>query len=505
MHLMGIDVGTTGCKAVVFTDQGHNLGSGFRGYEILTDKTGKAEQDAEQVWKAVLEVIKESIIRSGTRDIKALSVSVQGDAIIPVDRGFRPLHPAVLGMDYRSKPQARACAQKFGERNLFQKTGMHPHPLNSLPKILWLRENAPDVFQKAWKITTYADYIMGRLGAGPVIDYTMASRTMAFDLYEKRWSLEILDELELSEECLSRAVPSCTQVGKVHPKVAEETGLPSDTLLVTGGHDQVCAALGSGVIREGQGVVSTGTAEVLSTVFPAPVLSDDMFENSYPCYMYAREDTYFTFSLNHVGGLLLRWYRNNFCEADVQRAQQQGRDPYDYLIDRMPEGPSRVFFLPHLNGSGNPACDTSSRGAVIGVTMSTDRYEIVRAILESQSYELRMNFETFRKIGIEIQQLSAVGGGAKSPAWLQIKADILNHPVNTLKVSEAAACLGAALIAGKASDIYTSLEEGINTTVKVHRTFEPDSERASIYEEWYSLYREVYPSLIPLYRKMTYR
>ncbi|MFW6180828.1 MAG: FGGY-family carbohydrate kinase, partial [Spirochaetota bacterium] len=241
MHLMGVDVGTTGCKAVVFTEDGGVLGSGFREYEITTDRTGRAEQDAEQVWEAVLEVMGEASSRAGSGETGALSISVQGDAVIPVDRDFRPLHPAVLGMDYRPEPQARACARKLGDRELFRETGMRPHPLNALPKILWLRENAPGAFCRVWKVTTYADYIMGRLGAGPVIDYTMASRTMAFDLHERRWSARILDGVGLSEELLSPAAPSGTRVGKLDREVAERTGLSPQTMLVTGGHDQVCA------------------------------------------------------------------------------------------------------------------------------------------------------------------------------------------------------------------------------------------------------------------------
>ncbi|MFW6180897.1 MAG: FGGY-family carbohydrate kinase, partial [Spirochaetota bacterium] len=264
----------------------------------------------------------------------------------------------------------------------------------------------------------------------------------------------------------------------------------------------VCAALGSGVVREGQGVISTGTAEVLSTVFPSPVLHEDMFEGGYPCYLFARADSYFTFSLNHVGGLLLRWYRDNFCEADTRRAEERGEDAYDYLIGRMPEGPSPVFFLPHLNGSGNPTCDNRSRGAVVGLTMSTGRYDLVRAILESQTYELRTNFETFRRIGIDVRRLFAVGGGSRSPAWLQIKADVLNQPVTTVNVREAAACLGAALLAGTAAGVYGSVEEGVGRTVRTERTYEPAADRAARYEERYQLYRGLYPALAPFYARM---
>ena len=501
MRLIGLDVGTTGCKAVVFDPEGLILGYGFREYGIMTQEPGMAEQDAEEVWRITCEVIRQALSQAGSEPVTALSLSVQGDAVIPVDREFRPLYSAVLGMDYRSQPQAQRIGELHGERALFERTGMRPHPLNSLAKILWLKERRPDVYARAWKITTYADFILGRLGAEPVIDLTMASRTMAYDLHERSWSRPILESLGIDRELLSRPEPSGTVAGRVSPGASEQTGLPAGLALITGAHDQVCAALGAGVTDQGLGVVSTGTAEVLSTAFRRPALNQAMFDSFYPCYLYGKEGMYFTFALNHVGGMLLRWYRDTFGLPEVQEAEEQGTDPYDRILSKVPPEPSGLFVLPHFNGSGNPWCDMSSRGAILGLTLANTRHDLVRAILESQSYELRINLETLEGAGIRVDELRAVGGGARSPLWLQIKADILDRPIRTLRVREAA-CLGAAILAGAATGVYSSVDEGVKRTVGVGELYAPDPARSPDYARRYGLYREVYPAVSSIHRRM---
>ena len=497
MTLVGLDVGTTGCKAVVFDPQGNILGQGFEEYDILCDEPGMAEQDAEQVWKITCRVLKKALTERAVKDIRALSLSVQGDAIIPVNENFQAVYPAVLGMDYRSIEQAKRCDELFGARQIFELTGMRSHPMNSVVKMLWLKEKRPEAYNKAWKITTYADFILGKLGAASVIDYTMASRTMAFDLQQRQWSAQILEQLDIAPDLLSEAQPSGSVVGKVSAAAAETTGLPQGTLLVAGGHDQTCAALGAGVVCEGKGVVSTGTAEVLSTAFQAPALNEAMYAGFYPCYLYTKDGMYFTFALNHVGGILLRWYRDQFAAVEVQEAQQEGIDPYTRILSKVPDKPSHVMVLPHLNGSGTPWCDMESKGAIVGLTLATSRHEIARAILESQTYELKINLATLEQAGVMVKELSAVGGGAKSALWLQLKADILGRPINTLQTREAA-CLGAAILAGAAAGVYQSVDEGVAQTVRSQTIFTPDPGRQAQYQELYETYTQIYPVLRPI-------
>ena len=501
MTLLGLDVGTTGCKAIAFDTGGNILGQGFREYGVICDAPAKAEQDAEQVWLLTREVLREAVVRSGAKDIRALSVSVQGDAIIPVDKNFQALHPAILGMDYRSRLQSEQCAETLGAFALFQRTGMRPHPMNSLTKVLLLRELAPAVFDRAFRVVTYADFLLGKLGGEGVIDYTMASRTMAFDLESLKWSPEIHEALGLNASLWSPAVASGTPVGTIRRALAEELGLPPDLLLVAGGHDQTCAAIGAGAIRKGLGTVSTGTAEVLSTAIDKPVLSREMFDGFYPCYLHAKSGMYFTFSLNHIGGILLKWWRDNFAASEVNGAASHAQDAYQVIDENMPEGLSPVMFLPHLNGSGTPTCDLESKGAVVCLTLATTRHDIAKAILEGLTFELRTNLDTMGSCGIEIAELVAVGGGAKSARWLQLKADVLNRPLRTLHCREAA-CLGAALLAGTAAGAYRTLEEAASQTVRYEREYVPVPEKAAIYADRYATYQQMYPSLRELNSKL---
>ncbi len=501
MYLLGLDVGTTCTKAVVFDPDGNIRGYGVQEYGIISEKPGYAEQDPEKVWELTKEVIRKAVNESGVKDIKALSLSVQGDAIIPVDRNINPLHNTLLGMDYRTVTESKECADLFGDREIFNRTGMRPHPMNSLTKILWFKNNMPDIFNNAYKFMTYEDYVLSKLGAEPVIDFTMASRTMAFDLLEKKWWDDILYSTGVNIDQLSKAVPPGEAVGEIAPSVADELGLPKKMLLVSGGHDQTCAALGAGAIEENIAIDSHGTAEVLSTAFDKPILNDSMYNGYYPCYCHVKNGMYFTFSLNHIGGILFQWYRDNLGHAEVQEAEKLGIPAYQLMESKAPKGPSSVLILPHFNGSGTPWCDLSSKGAIVGLTMATTRHDIVKGIFDSLTYELKINMETMRDAGIKINELRAVGGAAKSPIWLQIKADITNCAVATLKIREAA-CLGAALLAGTAAGCYNNLDEAVANVVSIKDKYYPDEKAAEQYAEKYNIYKELYGTLININKRL---
>ena len=494
MHLIGLDIGTTSCKAIVFDADGRMRGQACREYGMLCDASAKAEQDAEAVWSLTREALGEAVTQSRAKDVAALSVSAQGDAIIPVDADFRALHPAILGMDYRSEPHARRCEERLDGFTVFRRTGMRPHPMNSFCKVLLLRELSPKTFDSAARIVTYADFILGKLGGEAMIDHTMASRTMAFDSHAMAWDGLVHQAFGVNPAIWSQPVPSGTVAGKLRPALAEDLGLTRDLLLITGGHDQTCAAIGAGAIREGLGIISTGTAEVLATALPRPVLSKLMYDSYYPCYLHARPGMHFTFSLNHIGGILLKWWRDNLAAAETADAAARGTEPYALIDERMPDGLAPVLFLPHLNGSGTPLCDLQSKGAIVGLTMGTTRHDIAKAILKGLCFELRTNVQTLTNCGIAINELVAVGGGAKSERWLQLKADILNRPLRVLSCREAA-CLGAALLAGTAAGAWSTLEEAVAQTVKYAREFVPAPGRAADYAERFSVYQQLHPAL----------
>lgn len=500
MTLIGLDVGTTGCKAVVFSEEGKSLGSAYREYGIDTDNLGKAEQDTAVVWTLAASVLAEAVERAGAPEVAGLSLSVQGDAIIPLGADGEPVYPAILGMDYRSAPEAEACAARFGAEALFARTGMRPHPLNSLSKTLWLRAKRPEVWSRTTKVVTYADFILGRLGAPGFIDFTMASRTMAWDIDRGDWADDLLSELGLHRSLFSTPVATGTVCGRLDPALATRLGV-GRMALVAGAHDQPAGALGAGVLEDGDAVVSTGTAEVLSTTFADRRGASGLFAGYYPCTLSALPDRYFTFSLNHVGGLMLRWYRDLFGLAEVLEAERRGCDPYDLILSNLPDGPSPAMVLPHLNGAGTPTCDLLSMGAFVGLTLATRREDIVKAIIECQTYELALNLEALRGAGVEVRRLTAVGGGARSDVWLRTKADVLALPVRTVEVAEAG-CLGASIFAGVGTGAYRSPVEGVRRAVRFKDVHEPDMDAHAAYARRLDVYKELHGALRPIHERL---
>jgi xylulokinase len=493
MLLMGVDAGTTGVKVAVFNEAGGMLGYGFREYDILFGKPGYAEQDAELVWRRVKEAMAAAAAQAGG-GISAVSVSTQGDAVIPVGRNGEALCPAQLGMDYRASAEVAEISEQLGDRAVFQKTGMRPHPLNSVIKMMWFERHMPGLKKALWKYMTYSDFILHKLGSDePVIDLTMASRTMCMDLLSGDWSGEVLSACGVDPACLSKPVPSGAVVGRLGAVLAGELGVRPGALLVAGGHDQTCAALGAGVVKEGMALDSHGTAEVLSAALCAPRLDDVLFSNHYPCYRHAVDGMFFTFGLNHTGGVLLKWYRDNIASAEAIEAEKAGQDAYDRILSMSPAGPSPLLVLPHFNGGGAPAFDPLSKGAILGLTLGSTRHDIAKAILDATAFELRNHVTTMLVAGIEVRELTCVGGGARSATGLQLKADVTGLPVRTLKVREAA-CLGAAILAGAGAGAFACAKEAAGLAL-ADRIYEPEQDMHERYEDKFKVYCGLYDAL----------
>lgn len=493
MKLMGVDVGTTGVKAAVFDTQGKMLGYSFHEYDVICEKPGLAEQDAELVWKLTKEVMSDAAAQSGG-DIAAISLSAQGDAVIPMNRQRCALGRAQLGMDYRGTLETAEISAALGDRHIFDITGMRPHPMNFIIKVMWLLRNETALHENVWKYVTYADFILAKMGSDePVIDLTMASRSMGLTIGTGEWCPEILNAAGIDSSTLSRPVPSGTVVGSLDPALCAELGILKGAKLVAGGHDQCCAALGAGIVSENMALDSHGTAEVVSTAFEKPRIDDVMYSSYYPCYRHAVGGMYFTFGLNHTAGILMKWYRDNLGLAEVQQAQRLGERPFEQIARTATPGPSPLLVLPHFNGSGTPTCDINSKGAILGMTMSSTRYDIAKGFMDAVAFELRNNLETMEKTGIEIKSLLCVGGGARSPIDLQLKADVTGIPVSTLKVREAA-CLGASILAGMGVGAYASAREAIRC-VEIDQTYAPDKNMHLRYNNKYSLYNGLYDTL----------
>ena len=494
MSLMGLDVGTTGVKAMAFTPEGKVLARAYREYRELYPKPGWVEMNPNGIWRFTREVIREVSLKTKKDPIKALSLSVLGEAVTPLGKDGKPLCNSITSIDKRSVEEARWLEETLGKEYLFQRTGMPAHPSYTVSKILWIKNHRPDIFEKTWKFLLYEDFILYKLGFEPVIDYSLAARTMAFDIHTKTWSGEILQKSGIDKSLLARALPSGEVLGKISPKIAKELGLSLDTVAVLGGHDQPVNALGAGIIEEGKATDACGTAECVTCVSSKLNLSASKLTYNYPAYPHVIEDKFVTIAYLYTAGALLKWYRDNFAYEEKKIAEREKKDIYEVITEQVEDKPSSLLLLPHFVGSGTPWLDPSSKGALIGLTLQTKPKDIIRAILDSVGYELRVNLEFLEKSEIKVDELHAIGGGAKSQEWLQIKADITGKRFISLEISEAG-CLGAAILAGKSIGIYTSFEEAIQKLVRYKKVFSPQEGKRKEYEKKYRTYKKLYPSL----------
>ncbi len=495
MSLIGLDVGTTGCKVIVFDETGRVLSQASREYSILTPQLGWAEQDAERVWTLAWEALKEAVGKNSSASPRALALSVQGEAVIAVDGDGRALRHAILGMDARTGGENKWLTEQFGAETLFRRTGMPVHTINTLPKLLWLRRHEPSLWSRARQFLLYEDFFLRRLSGQATISHCLASRTQMYDLAAGDWAGDILESCGIDPARLAPPAPAHGgAVGALRKDLAIELGLTGDILVAAGGHDQACAALGSGVIRDGLAMVSTGTAEVVAVAMQSPTLGDTLRKGGISVYRHVVPGLCLAMTLNHSGGLLLRWFRDTFGTRALEQARRTGADAYDLLLAEAPKGPTSLMVLPHFAGSGTPALDTSSKGAILGLTFATDLAAVAKAILEGLTFELRINLDLLRASGIAMRELHAVGGGARSPLWLQLKADICRVPLRVPQVTEAA-CLGAALLAGVACDVYRDLEAAVSHTVRLGREIIPEPQSVSAYDKRFEVYRRIYPTL----------
>lgn len=488
MALLGLDCGTTGVKALVFAPDGRVLGQAYEEYQLTLPRAGWIELDSDRVWEAVRRVIQKAV--TGHR-VTAMSIAVHGEAVTPIAADGRALANSIITFDSRTAPQARWWEDQMGSQRFYRITGHPLHAMGTIHKLMWWRDNEPAIFAEARWFLCYEDLLWYRLGLEPAMGTSLAARTQAYDLTAGTWSTAILDMAGVDAARLASPVPAGTVIGRV---TAPDLGL-ADVLAVAGGHDQALCALGGGAVRSGLAVNNIGTAEVVTPAFDRPVLSEALRQGNLACYPHAVPGMYVVLGIvAFSSGALLRWYRDRLGAEERAEALQTGRDVYDLIVGGASDGPSPVLVLPHFAGTGTPALDPHGKGALVGLTLSTTRGEIVKGMLDSLTYELRLNLDLLAESGVRVEGLRAIGGGSRSARWLQLKSDILGVPIAALDVSEAG-CLGAAILAGTASGAYRSAAEGAEATVRVRAEYEPAPDAAAHYQERYMLYRELYPRL----------
>jgi xylulokinase len=471
MAVMGLDIGTTGCKSIVFDENGKPLSHAYKEYK----SSGNIyEINAEEVWNSVCEVLKKSA--QGISTIKALSISSFGESVVPIDKNGRVLQQSFLYTDPRGTEQCKKYSEVYGEENIMKLSGIKPHPMYSLCKIGYIKENMPEVFKNTYKFLLFEDFIIYKLCGEFYTDYSLASRTMAFNVTEKHWESSLLDLAGIDDRKLAKPLASGTIAGKILSQISQELGLPKDLITVTGGHDQVCAATGAGIIRPGLAIDGTGTVECITPAFDRPILTNDFLNNNFACVPHSINGMYVTYAFNFTGGSILKWYRDNFAALEMRIAKESGMNVYQLLDEKGAKEPTDIIVIPHFAGSGTPQMDSAARGAFLGLRFDTDAPTLYRALIEGVTYEMAYNMEYLKNAGIQIDELRAVGGGAKSEYWLGIKAGITGCRIVSLDVEEAGV-VGAAILAGVAAGIYKNIKEAVPIFVREKQVIEPDKQR----------------------------
>ena len=479
MNFLGVDIGTSGCKAVVFDVAGRQVAAAQREYNVHLTSDGGAELDSTEVLDQCVAVITEAAQHAGRGTVTAVGISSQGEAFTAIDRAGRPLCRAMVSSDVRAETAAQQWPVEFGEERLYQITGHTAHPMFTLFKLLWLKEYRPDVWHQAAMFLCFEDLLQHRLGVVPAMGWPLAGRTMLFDVRRHEWSSEILGRIGLRPDQLARLLPAGTIAGTI----TVELGLAKGAVVVTGGHDQPCGALGAGVTEPGTAMYATGTVECITPAFDRPVFTPALRRHNLCTYDHAAPGLYTTVAYSLTGGNILKWYRDQFAP---------GQDYSEILKSAAPE-PTRLLALPYWTPSGTPYFDLHTAGAILGLRLTTTRGEILRALLEGVALEMRLNLEILRESGCAIHELRAIGGGAKSVFWTQLKADVLGRPITTLNVTEAG-CLGVALLAA-AAVTGQAVPTLARQWVQLHTTLTPQPAAARWYDEQFGRYRQLQPIL----------
>jgi xylulokinase len=490
---IGLDLGTSGVKAVLFSPDGLELRRSARTYP-LTGKGERLELSPADVFNAVIAVLGE--IAAGGKEIRGIGLSSLGEACVFLDKKGALLRDTILPGDRRGAEYAEREAEKNRDYRIETLTGAPVNSTYTLFKLLWVKNHEPEIYEKLDRVMLYGDYIAWRLTGGRGISHSLASRTLAFDVRRGIFSDEILGPHGIDRGLFSSPVPGDAPVGRLLPEIAAATGLDGAVKVYAGGHDQVCAALGSGCVEAGQAADSMGSSECITPVLGAlagsglPLEPAFIRRTNFPLEPFIIPGTYNSMAYTHTAGRLLEWYVKDILK----------RSSYAELDRSCGSGPTGLMILPHFAGAGTPTMDHRSVGAIVGLNIHTKDTDIYQALMENINYEMKQNLELLKGNGIPVREITASGGGARSPVWLANKANIFGIPVRTLQCPEAAA-MGAAIAAARGDAFFSSFREAVQAMVRIKGCHEPDAAMVRLYREPYQRYTALYAGIRKITRK----
>ncbi len=493
MKIAGIDIGTTGCKCSVYDENATFLCESYKEYEIITNNT-EHSINPDMVFESVLEVLQN--VAKTVNNISGICVTSFGEASVLVDEDDNVLMNSLLFTDPNGEEECRDFENKFGFEYTYSSTGLMPGKMYSAVKWKWIKENRPEIFKKCKHIFLFEDYIVYKLCGIRQIDYSLASRTMAFDVLNLEWNKDILDWAGVTKEQLPNLVPMGSSAAPLKSELKTKLGFENNPLIISGCHDQIAAAIGTGVLHNKMAVDGTGTVECITTVFDkkSNIDKDTLSKSGYAIVPYIK-DTFVTYAFTYTGGAMLKWYRNQLSPLEAKQCESLGTSPYElYNTLTNIDHPSGLLVFPHFAGAGTPIMDKDATGTIMGLTLDTTKGQIYQGLMEGASYEMRINLDVLESSGIEVDKIYATGGGASSKEWLQIKADIYNKEVVSLGSAQSGT-LGCIMFAAVACGLCTDLVDASKRFVHYEKTYMPRPNVVKEYEPLLAKYKAVHSTL----------
>ena len=492
--LLGIDIGTSGTKAIAVDETGVLVASASVEYELLTPQPLWAEQRPRDWWEATCTVCQKIVAQVGAENIASVGLSGQMHGLVMLDANGQVLRDAILWCDQRTQPQCDQMTARVGRDVLVQETANPVLTGFTAPKILWVREHEPRIAERAAMHLLPKDYVRFELTGEYATEVSDASGTSLLNVPKRQWSERVCAALDISLDTLPKVYESFEVSGRVSAKGAQATGLREGTPVVGGGGDQAAGAVGNGIVRSGIISVASGTSGVVFAFADTPTVDPQLRMHT---FCHAVPGKWHIMGVMLSAGGSLRWFRDTLSTQEKSVASRLGIDPYELITREAAQvgaGSEGLLFLPYLTGERTPHPDPLARGAFVGLTVRHTKAHMARAVLEGVSFGLRDSLEIMKSMGISIGNARASGGGAKSEVWRQIQADVFGLPLSTIAIDEGPA-LGAALLAGVGAGIYSSVEDACDTVVKTKEAARINEADAAVYDRLYSSYSALYPAL----------
>ncbi|NHJ13009.1 MAG: xylulokinase [Candidatus Thorarchaeota archaeon] len=494
--VLAIDAGTTGVRSMLFTPEGVVKARAYQEFKSLFPHPSWVEQSAHDWWSATCATINSCFQSGGIRPSQVAGVSItnQRETVVPIGADGAPLHNAIVWQDRRTVPQCDWIKKQIPEEEIYSITGLTVDPYFTAPKLLWLKEHQPTIYENTHKFLLVHDYIAFQLTGMTTTDYSNASRTLLFDIEQAKWSDKMLESAGISKEKLPTPLQSGTILGEVSAAASKASGLTEGTHVVAGGGDQQCAALGVGVVRPGSLKCTTGTGTFILAFSKEKRLDAS---RRVLCSRHVVPGCYVIEASMFTTGSALRWFRDQLGSPEKAIAEEKGVDAYEVITECAADvapGSEGVIHIPHFVGAGAPHWNPYARGVFAGLALGHTRHHLIRAILEGVSYEIRTNLEVMKELGISAKEMRVTGGAARSETWMQIQADVADIPVIRTEMEEATA-LGAAMLASLGVGVYDSLVEAADSMVQPLSPLNPRAETRSVYDAGYKRYRALYDAI----------